>query len=294
MKNFVSVIVPVKNASGTIDEFLTALKNQSWPGNQFEIIVVDNGSGDDTITKVGKHSVKLLIESNKIGPYSARNLGISHAKGNIIALIDANKIPEHNWIEKGVRALIEKKVDLAAGKITFNISEKSSPSEVYDALTYNNNKKLVKEEGAATTGNLFFYRDVYNQVGSFPENVRSGMDIWWTKKAVKNGFKLIYIDDATVVCKPRRFMDVLKKSYRVGTSHPHNLRADGNSSVYIFMMALRTFAPPKIKPLKEGIHQYETAVNWVPVWFVAWQSKIFMALGRFNGLLKKDAIKANR
>ncbi|TVR15935.1 MAG: glycosyltransferase [Balneolaceae bacterium] len=294
MENFVSVIVPVKNASDTIDEFLTALKSQNWSGNQFEIIVVDNGSVDDTISRVEKYPVRLFFESNKSGPYSARNLGISYAKGNIIALTDANKIPEQNWIKKGVKALASNNAGLAAGKITFEISEESSSSEVYDALTYNNNKKLVEEEGAATTGNLFFYRDVYDQIDGFPENIRSGMDIWWTKKAVKCGFKLVYSEDAVVVCKPRYFKEILKKSYRVGKSHPHNLKADGVSSVSIFMMTLRTFAPPKIKPLKESILQTGLAVNLMPVWFVAWQSKIFMALGRLNGLLRKDAIKTNR
>ena len=286
--------MPVKNASATIDEFLTALRNQSWPGDQFEVIVVDNGSGDDTISRVDKFAVTLLTESKKSGPYSARNFGINHAKGDIIALTDANKIPEQNWIEKGVEALVENNADLAAGKIMFDISEKSSASEFYDAVTFNNNKKLVEEEGAATTGNLFFYRGTYNHNGSFPDDIRSGMDIWWTQKAVKNGFKLVYTEEAAVVCKPRRFIEILKKSYRVGTSHPHNLKADGVSNTSIFMMTLRTFAPPKIKPLKAGIHKNGLAIKWLPVWFVAWQSKIFMALGRFKGLFRKEASKANR
>ena len=291
MENFVSVIVPVLNASKFVDEFLEAILKQTWDGKKMEIIIIDNGSVDDTVQKIKKYPVTLLVEAHKKGPYAARNLGLKYAKGTVFALTDVNKIPDEKWIQHGMHALMGAGADLAGGHIAFETNRKSKPAHIIDSITFNNNKKLVLQEGAAVTGNLFFYRNVLDKIGYFPENVRSGMDVWWTKKAVKQGFKLIYAENATVVCKPRELGEVLKKSFRVGQSHPHNLKEDGRNTSYILATIIRTFAPPKINQLKTSVSSNDFENSLPVLWLVAWLSKIWMAFGRLNGLIKWKQIK---
>ena len=283
MDYFVSVIVPVLNASELIDEFLAALNNQTYKMYAFEIVVVDNGSTDDTVARIEKYPDVHLFQTNKTGPYAARNLGIENAKGTILAFTDVNKIPDKNWIEAGVSLLIEKNADLAGGEITFDLGKKPSASNLYDSITFNNNRRFVLEERASATGNLFVKRSVFDQTGYFPENIRSGMDIWWTRQAVKKGFKLIYAEQAIVICKPRNFSEVFKKAYRVGKTHPFNLVYEGKSRFYILALILRTFAPPKIKPLKSLLDKIGSKEKILSVWCVAWASKICMAFGRLQG-----------
>jgi glycosyltransferase involved in cell wall biosynthesis len=95
---FVSVVIPVYNGADTIEELLLSLLAQNYPGDRYEIIVVDNGSRDNTCEIVGKYLVTLLKEWEKRGAAAARNKGIREAQGDIIAFIDADCVADRNWL----------------------------------------------------------------------------------------------------------------------------------------------------------------------------------------------------
>lgn len=284
MNPTVSVIIPVYNASATLESVIEALLAQSYPADSTELIFVDNGSEDDTTTILKQYPVTLLSETSSKSPYAARNLGIQHATGQVIAFTDANKIPDKNWIEQGVGALQRPDADLAGGEIRFILDENSGIAEIYDSIIFNNNQMLVKNEKGAACGNLFVDKQVIKKVGLFPGKVRSGMDIWWTQKAVRSGWKLIYAENAVVRCIPRTFSDVIKKSYRVGVSHPLNMNSMGMSKASIFWTAIKTFSPPKLSDWREKLIRSGRSVSLVKMWNVAWFSKIAMAAGRLYGL----------
>src|SRR5690625_8039289 len=112
------------------------------------------------------------------------------AKGKVIAFTDANKIPCERWIENGVESLLSQKADLVGGHIRFRVDERSRAAEIYDAITFNNNKMWTEREQAAVTGNLFVKRDLVKTLDKFPEKKRSGMNVWWTRRATEHGFNL--------------------------------------------------------------------------------------------------------
>ena len=284
LKPLVSVIVPVLNVSSTIDELMDALNRQTYPDESTEIIIVDNGSTDNTVEKVREHDVILLTEHSVKSPYAARNRGFEKAGGTIFALTDANKIPDKNWIENGIKALSNSNADIAGGNILFDLGENPTTAEIYDSVMFNNNENLVHNEGGSAAGNLFFKREVLNEIGPFPENFRSGMDIWWTQKAVNKGFKLVYAYEAVVFCKPRKLKAVLKKSYRVGKTHPFNLYQSGKSVSYIIGMIIRTFAPPRIRQVNHQIEKTGLSVSFTRFWGISWLSKICLGFGRIKGL----------
>jgi glycosyltransferase involved in cell wall biosynthesis len=104
-KNFISIIIPTYNRSETLIKCLKALFNQSYPKSQYEIIIVNDGSIDNTEQKVKSlientnYLLKYLKQENK-GPATARNLGIKNAKGNIILFIGDDIIPAPHFLEE--------------------------------------------------------------------------------------------------------------------------------------------------------------------------------------------------
>ena len=85
----VSVIIPCRNASATIGKCLIALKNQDFNSEWVEIIVVDDGSTDDTAMIAVSFEI-VVLQINPQGPATARNHGAKHATAPIILFTDAD------------------------------------------------------------------------------------------------------------------------------------------------------------------------------------------------------------
>lgn len=108
----VSVVVAARNESENIDLLLTALTAQTYPADKYEIILVDDESTDDTAERVRQYqnshrNIRLLRTQNRaqvVSPKKAAlHLGITHARGEIILLTDADCVPPPKWIAGMVR-----------------------------------------------------------------------------------------------------------------------------------------------------------------------------------------------
>ena len=97
----VSVIIPCFNEQDTITDCLQSLGQQSL--RPLEIIVIDDGSTDQTVRKVNRFisnkTIKLYQQSH-LGPGAARNLGASKSRGDILVFVDADMTFDHHFIAK--------------------------------------------------------------------------------------------------------------------------------------------------------------------------------------------------
>jgi glycosyltransferase involved in cell wall biosynthesis len=96
-KTLVSVVIPAYNEEERLPTLLMALDEQTY--NNFEVIVVDNASSDNTSKIARKFGAKLLFEPKR-GIIPARDKGFRKSKGEIVARIDADSIPPKDWLEK--------------------------------------------------------------------------------------------------------------------------------------------------------------------------------------------------
>ena len=109
----VSVIIPAYNSVKTIGKCLDSLKNQTY--KNLEIIVVDDGSHDETLALVSKFNVTILsLEENRGAPH-AMNVGAEKANGAHVFFIDADAWAPNWLIEKAVNLLMEDSSYAAVG-----------------------------------------------------------------------------------------------------------------------------------------------------------------------------------
>lgn len=211
----VSVIVPTYNAEGFIALCLDALITQNF--TPFEIIVVDNGSHDKTCEIIKRYStVRLLYQNDIQSSYAARNIGITQAKGDILAFTDADCIPEKDWLENAINHFKEKNIDMLGGKIEFMYSSPPTGAEILDSLLNMQNKENVLKKNSSVTANFFIKGGIFNLLGGFPE-VISGGDIRFSRKATLKGYKLFYAENVIVKHPARKLGELLSKSWRTGS-----------------------------------------------------------------------------
>ena len=105
--DLVSVVLPVHNGAATIDETLRSVRSQTY-GN-LEIIIVDDGSDDETLDIVSRHAAAdkrvRLSRQPQSGVAAARNAGIAQARGKVLAFIDADDLWAQQKIAKQIVAL---------------------------------------------------------------------------------------------------------------------------------------------------------------------------------------------
>jgi glycosyltransferase involved in cell wall biosynthesis len=113
----ISVIIPAHNAAQTLAACLEALIRQTSVDVAYEIIVIDDGSTDNTRYLAESAGVR-VIRQEKRGPASARNAGILAAAGEIVCFTDADCVPEPNWL-KQITASLFAKTEIAGCKGTY-------------------------------------------------------------------------------------------------------------------------------------------------------------------------------
>ena len=106
---FFSVIVVNFNGAKVLPDCLAALAGQTWPGDRFETILLDNASVDDSLDLMRTRfpGVRILAESQNSGFAGGNTTAVRAAQGDVIVLLNNDTIPDPFWLEELHRALVE-------------------------------------------------------------------------------------------------------------------------------------------------------------------------------------------
>ncbi len=200
----ISVIIPHFNQPQYLDVCLDNLHRQINYKSDVEILVVDNASKhfpEDVCSNFP--GVKLHLE-NTPGPGPARNLGAKHAKGDILAFIDADCHADHNWLSAIETAFETSATQVIGGDVQVKYATPGYPTflEPYESIySYRNNEHIA--EGFSGTGNLAMRSEVFKKVGLFA-GLGVAEDRDWGLRAKELGYGATYIENMIVFHPARR------------------------------------------------------------------------------------------
>ena len=215
---FVSVIIPVLNGERTIRECLTSLLKMDYPSERREILVVDNGSTDQTAAIVKTFPVRYLQEERRGASY-ARNQGIEASTGEIVAFIDADCTVTTRWLRELVQGFDGEEVGVVGGELV--AYPPTTPAERYFAMRrplWHTRTINYPISPWFLAGNTAFRREVFDQVGLFDPQFVGCEDIDYSWRFFQSRhFKLIYRPKAVVFHRHRQTTwELLKQYHRYG------------------------------------------------------------------------------
>jgi len=284
----VSVIVPVYNDAERLRKCLRALKGQTYPGDRYNVIVVDNGSTDDVESVARLFDNVVLEKEEQKGVSAATNRGISVSNGEVLAFTDSDCIPAHDWIEKGVEALQKMRPPvIVCGRVElfFRDPDNLTAAELYEKIYAFRQEDYVKE-GHCVTANAFVPREVFEKTGLFDTGLLTCQDKEWSERAVSAGYKLVYAGEAAVSHPARYTLGDLAKKCRGLTAGFHSLEKKGNYPAILagyigatFRDMARVFAD---KRLSGPAQRVKVLLMVIFIRCVYVQEKIRLALGGGN------------
>jgi glycosyltransferase involved in cell wall biosynthesis len=181
----VSIIVPFYDSERFVTRCIEGLLQQSYPREQYEILMIDNNSTDASAERVRQYpGVRLLFEA-KQGAYAARNRGLQEAKGEVIAFTDADCVPSHDWLHQIMMAMGQPGLRIILGQSEFVgdsmlLSQLAAYEDEKRRYVFNSGKE---ELYFGQTNNMAVEKKLFDELGPFVERARGG-DTIFVRQAV--------------------------------------------------------------------------------------------------------------
>jgi len=201
----ISVIIPAHNEEELLPLCLQSLKEQKFFAN-YEVIVVDNASTDETVEIAKKFKAKLLYEKKR-GVGFARQKGFSRARGKIIASTDADTVLPKDWLEKIYLTFRENpEVIGVTGRVDFFGQHKKRLFLVnIFAPVFKFLSRIISFKRYFVAGaNFAIKKDIFQKIGGFNTSLAIEEDTDLAIRARKFG-KFIFRKDLYVITSARRW-----------------------------------------------------------------------------------------
>ncbi len=187
MKEKISVIIPAYNASEYLEKAVSSVRMQKYDG-EIEIIIIDDGSEDDTLS-IAQTVGDVVLTQKKAGAASARNKGIKVATGDFIFFLDA----DDELVKETFQNLREPFYHLPDLKIVFSRAKDFVSPELTEQ-----EKKALKVRptsyGGVLPGCALIKKEVFDQIGLFDESLTSGETVAWQMKVRDENIDTISLD----------------------------------------------------------------------------------------------------
>lgn len=207
---YASVIIPTYNRKESVLRTLHSLSEQTLAGSQCEVVVVDDGSTDDTPSLADSHypfAFRYIRQDNQ-GGVSARNYGSEIAEGDLLIFLDDDMVAEPGYIEGLVKAHTGKTSLVSRGQLVPWIPDKSS---IFNQISGRPNQSISVENIEANlaefaSNNMAIRRDEFWALGGWREiiigelGLKGGIwaDLEFAYRAGQSGFSFVTVTSARI------------------------------------------------------------------------------------------------
>ena len=161
-----SIIIPAKNEERNIDRCLQSILSIDWPRDDFEILVIDNGSSDRTAAIAESFGARVYVQPGATIA-GLRNFGAEQAQGSVLVFMDADCTVASTWLQEAARYLDRQEV------VGFG-----NPPIVPELSTWVQRAWFPVRQKAGTgdttwleSMNMFVRREIFVQVGGFNKDL---------------------------------------------------------------------------------------------------------------------------
>lgn len=221
----VSVIIPARNESRTIARLVTAVRAQAPAGWSVEVVLVDDGSTDDTVAVARAAGARVLELGSRAGggnPAVARNRGAAAATGDPLVFLDADCLPAPGWLERVLAghaagaAVVGGALDLPPGLSPM------ARCDFYCGWYHVHSRRPSGEVPNHPPGNLSVRRADFERTRGFTEQqpiAYAHEELVWQAEVRGHGGTIVF-DPAAIVYHYNRpgFRNLLRRNYRWGFS----------------------------------------------------------------------------
>ena len=188
--NLVSIIIVTKNHSKYLLKCLNSILNQTY--KDFEVVIIDHDSSDNTaeiIKSLNSDKIKYFLNKDNKGIASVRNFGITKSQGDYIFFTDSDCIVSKNWIEEGMRILVNSEIAGVEGK---TIAENQNFGASQHFVENFNGDQYQ-------TCNIGYKKFFLNECGMFNEKYKNAYEDIDLALRIKKKFKIEFNPDMIVL-----------------------------------------------------------------------------------------------
>ena len=207
-----SIIIRAYNEAEHIGRLLYGLEHQDYPN--FEVILVDSGSTDDTVAIAQNYGVKIVsIRKEEFSFGRALNIGCRHATGDILVAVSAHVYPVYSsWLSKLVEPFADPLVALSYGKQRGNHLNKFSEHQIF-AKWFPEVSDFPQSTHFCNNANCAVRRSIWEEL-PYDETLTGLEDLAWAKEAQRNGGLIAYVAEAPIIHVHDEDFDTVRNRYR--------------------------------------------------------------------------------
>lgn len=231
---FVSILLPVRNEERYIERCLYSIARQDYPRGQFEVLIIDGQSDDQTKPIVYRFAAEStlgirLLQNPRYRTAAGLNIGLGEARGEVIVRVDGHATIAPDFIRRSVEALHDTQADCVGGVI-----ESEGDTYLGRAVAMAMSSRFgvggaafrVGGEGPVNTVAFGAYRrDVFDRIGNFAEDIDKGEDDELNYRILDHGGTIMLVSGIRARYTVRGDLGAVWRQYSAyGRAKPEVLR----------------------------------------------------------------------